>query len=108
MKFRISGSNDLELGGQFRNVSWRRSIPYHCPAGIYLFKVNNVTPEHGVKCPSGLRRCNQTGMILVQISLGIPSVLGTQTRYEASGDLLVDNIAKNLLISIGLVRLSPR
>ena len=46
------------------------------------------------------------GRILVQTPLDVLLGLVTQLRYEAPGDLQVEQVS-NALIKMGLVRLSP-
>ena len=49
----------------------------------------------------------RNGRFPAQTPLGARPGLGTQPRYEASGDLLVE-IVENAMSNIGLVMLSPR
>lgn len=41
--------------------------------------------------PSGLKHCHRIGRVLVQTSQGGRSCLETQSRYQALGDLCVEN-----------------
>ena len=71
------------------------------------FNLEHSSLTKRLEWPRGLRRCERIGWFPVRNLLDTRPGLGTQSRFEAPGDLRVET-KNNAVINVGLVRLSPQ